>query len=393
MIILRQKEFVQAATLTVPNQTAYPVQTQSKTPRFLRKARVSVYKTGKALNNAAWNLELNPQETIKRGIKSGTEYAARYPLVATGKSLGIPISSAVGYAVAGPEGMLYANASPVGVGTIIASVDPILHKTSPKYDRMTKKASEAVKNSKGFDQALDSIVGRDPQVTFRNSGPHAPFSEKLKYNIQSGVADISKGIQGAGGSVVKLLKRFSEEEEREYSSRIMKVVRTMKRAGNNIVTAVDNAGLKVGNTAKEIVTGKPTPAHMKVKFRPKTNQQINRETVQQVRGVQNIKNSAILDPEGFSGRVTKAAAEKVTTAPLSSAGYVAVNKMVPGVPGTSAAYATVSPIEQKVWDRVNQVGVGNYTLGRVTSPVKKTIRNVADPLGRAAYRQANILIG
>ena len=70
----------------------------------------------------------------------------------------------------------------------------------------------------------------------------------------------------------------------------MKVVRTMKRAGNNIVTAIDNAGLKAGNTAKEIVTGKPTPAHMKVKFRPKTNQQINRETVQQVRGVENIKN-------------------------------------------------------------------------------------------------------
>ena len=180
--------------------------------------------------------------------------------------------------------------------------------------------------------------------------------------------------------------------QKEHSSKLMKVVRTMKRAGNNIVTAIDNAGLKAGNTAKEIITGKPTPAHMKVGFRPKTNQQINRETVQQVRGTQNIKNSAILDPEGFSGKVTKAAAEKVTTAPLSSAGYVTINKVAPGVPGTSAAYATVSPIEQKVWDRVNQVGVGNYTLGRVTSPVKKTIRNVADPLGRAAYRQSRILL-
>ena len=155
----------------------------------------------------------------------------------------------------------------------------------------------------------------------------------------------------------------------------MKAVRTMKRAGNNIVTAIDNAGLKVGNTAKEIVTGKPTPAHMKVGFRPKTNRQVNRETVQQVRGVQNIKNSAILDPEGLSGRMTKAAAEKVTTAPLSSAGYVTINKVAPGVPGTSAAYATVSPIEQKVWDRVNQVWVCNYTLGRVTSPIKNTVRN------------------
>ena len=81
--------------------------------------------------------------------------------------------------------------------------------------------------------------------------------------------------------------------QKEHSSKLMKVVRTVKRAGNNIVTAIDNAGLKAGNTAKEIVTGKPTPAHMKVRFRPKTNQQINRETVQQVRGTQKtIKDTA-----------------------------------------------------------------------------------------------------
>lgn len=181
--------------------------------------------------------------------------------------------------------------------------------------------------------------------------------------------------------------------QKEHSSKLMKVVRTVKRAGNNVMTAIDNAGLKVGNTAKEIVTGKPTPAHMKVGFRPKTNQQINRETVQQVRGTQDVMNSAILNPEGFSGKVMKTAANKVTTAPISSAGYVTVNKLAPGVPGTSAAYATVSPIEQKVWDRVNKAGIGNYTLGRVTKPVKETIRNVAEPLGRAAYRQSRILIG
>jgi hypothetical protein len=180
--------------------------------------------------------------------------------------------------------------------------------------------------------------------------------------------------------------------QKEHSSKLMKVVRTMKRAGNNVVTAIDNAGLKVGNTAKEIITGKPTPAHMKVKFKPKTNQQINRETVQQVRGIQSIKDSAILNPEGFSGKIVKTAADKVTTAPLSSAGYVAVNKLAPGVPGTSAAYATVSPIEQKLWDRVNKAGVGNYTLGRVTKPAKETLRNVAEPLGRAAYRQSRILL-
>ena len=174
----------------------------------------------------------------------------------------------------------------------------------------------------------------------------------------------------------------------------MKVVRTMKQAGNNIVTAIDNAGLKAGNTAKEIVTGKPTPAHMKVGFRPKTNQQINRETVQQVRGTQkavkDTVNEAMTNPEGLTGRVTKKVANEVTKSPLSFAGKIAVDSKLPGAP-TTTSYLAVSPIEQKVWDKVNRVGVGNYTLGRVTSPVKKTIRNVAEPLGRTLYRQGTML--
>ena len=52
----------------------------------------------------------------------------------------------------------------------------------------------------------------------------------------------------------------------------------------------------------------------------------------------------------------------------------------------------VSPIEQKGWDMVNNVGVGKYTIGRVTKPIKQGINKYADSLGRAAYRQANILI-
>jgi len=180
--------------------------------------------------------------------------------------------------------------------------------------------------------------------------------------------------------------------QKEHSSKLMKAVRTMKRAGNNAITSLDNTILRTTDTIKEAVTGRTIPKHMKVRIKPKTNVKINRETVQKVRDAQGFGRSVILDPEGFSGRVTKAAAEKVTTAPLTSAGYVAVNKFAPGVPGTSAAYATVSPYEQKGWDYINNAGVGSYTLGRVTKPVKKFIKDVADPLGRTAYRQANILM-
>jgi len=407
MIILRQKEFVQAATLSVP-QSTIPVQTtvrQNQTPRFLRKARVSAYKVGKSINNAAWNLKLNPQETVKQGIKQGTEYAAKYPLVATGKSLGIPISSAVGYAIAGPEGMIYANTSPVGVGTMIASVDPILHKTSSKYDRMTKKAAEAVRNSKGFDQALDSLVGRNPQVTIRNSGPHAPFSEKLKYNLQSGVADISNGIQGAGKSVVKLLKRFSEEE-REFSYRSAKKLINfragLKGIGNKIMTPVNNAGLTVGNTAKEIVTGKPTPQHMKVKFRPKTKEQLKSEALKEAKGARDkakniaeeaktIKDAAIIDPGGTAGQlINRGVIQRATKSPVSS-----VLPLAP-IPGATSTSMVVAPYEQKIWDQVNRVGVGKYTIGRVTEPIKQFVREDvnrnAASVGRAAYNQFKLVL-
>ena len=175
----------------------------------------------------------------------------------------------------------------------------------------------------------------------------------------------------------------------------MKVVRTVKRAGNNVVTAIDNAGLKVGNTAKEIVTGKPTPTHMKVKFRPKTNQQINKETIKQVRGVQDsantLKDAAIMDPGGTAGTlVNKHVIQRATKSPIS-----AVMPLAP-VPGATSTSIVVAPYEQKLWDDVNKVGVGKYTVGNAVKPVKKfvrtTVNNNAANVGRAAYNQFKLIL-
>ena len=183
--------------------------------------------------------------------------------------------------------------------------------------------------------------------------------------------------------------------QKEHSSKLMKVVRTVKRAGNNVMTAIDNAGLKVGNTAKEIVTGKPTPAHMKVKFRPKTSQQINRETVQQVRGVQKsanqLKDAAIMDPGGTAGTLAnKYVIQRATKSPVS-----AVMPLAP-VPGATSTSIVVAPYEQKLWDGVNKVGVGKYTVGNAIKPVKKfvrtTVNNNAANIGRAAYNQIGLML-
>jgi hypothetical protein len=169
----------------------------------------------------------------------------------------------------------------------------------------------------------------------------------------------------------------------------------MKRAGNNIVTAIDNAGLKVGNTAKEIITGKPTPAFKTVKFRPKTSQQINRETVQQVRGIQNsanqLKDAAIMDPGGTAVTLAnKYIIQRATKSPVS-----AVMPLAP-VPGATSTSIVVAPYEQKLWDGVNKVGVGKYTVGNAVKPVKKfvrtTVNNNAANIGRAAYNQIGLML-
>lgn len=183
--------------------------------------------------------------------------------------------------------------------------------------------------------------------------------------------------------------------QKEHSSKVMKVIRTMKRAGNNVITAIDNAGLKAGNVAKEIVTGKPTPAHMKVKFRPKTNQQINKETVKQVRGIQEsantLKDAAIMDPGGTAGQlINQGVIQRATKSPVS-----AMMPLAP-IPGATSTSIAVAPLEQKVWDHVNQVGVGKYTIGRIVKPVKQFVRgdvnrNAAN-FGRAAYNQLGLML-
>ena len=198
----------------------------------------------------------------------------------------------------------------------------------------------------------------------------------------------------AGKSAVRVLRAFSDEEEREYSyksaKRLVNLQAGLKGLGNRIVTGVDNVGLQAGNKVKEIITGKPTPAHMKVKFRPKSSNQLKSEALQEVKTARYKAREVMADPEGTSGRLTKIVADKMTTTPLSSTGKIIVDSKFPGVP-TTTPYLMVSPLEQKGWDYVNRVGVGNYTLGRITKPIKETVRNNANSFGRVVYRQATML--
>lgn len=179
------------------------------------------------------------------------------------------------------------------------------------------------------------------------------------------------------------------KRQKTYSGKGTKILFRLKKVADQVGTTFNNAGLKTGDRISQTITGKPV-RNSGFKFRPKSDMQLKRETVQRTRKTQNIVNEAMTDPEGLTGKLTKKAADEVTKSPLSFAGKIAIDSKLPGTP-TTTPYLMVSPIEQKVWDRVNQVGVGNYNLGRVTSPVKRTIRNVAEPLGRTLYRQGTML--
>ena len=197
-----------------------------------------------------------------------------------------------------------------------------------------------------------------------------------------------------------IIKRISQAEERDYSyksaKKLIKFRAGLKGISDKIMTPINNAGLAVGNTVKEIATGKPTAAHMKTKFVPKTKEQLTKEAIEDIKDsraniagkvADTIKfgKTVMLNPEGTAGRITKTVANKMTTAPLSTTGYAVANAKFPGIPGTTGTYLTISPIEQKGWDMVNNVGVGKYTVGRVTKPIKQGINNYADSFGRAAY--------
>jgi hypothetical protein len=133
--------------------------------------------------------------------------------------------------------------------------------------------------------------------------------------------------------------------QKEYASRLLKAVRSVKRAGNSAMTVIDNAGLKTGNTIKKFVTGKSIPAQVEANFKPKTNFQINRETVKAKNVVKDAANAvkerpgAVLDDGiSFAAKNPIAAAGQVGSVALPLADPVFL-----GVPiGTPSAVIDVT---------------------------------------------------
>lgn len=79
---------------------------------------------------------------------------------------------------------------------------------------------------------------------------------------------------------------------KEYSSKVVQALKKTKFILNRANTAVNNAGLAAGDGLKTLVTGK-RPTHPKFRFKPKTNMQLNRETVGIANSTKEITNEAV----------------------------------------------------------------------------------------------------
>lgn len=160
----------------------------------------------KAINDTAWKMRLNPERTIKEGMAK----VAENPISASSQVLASPVAMAASNAVGGP--VLAASVGAFPHSTYWIGGERLLKKNFPKYDKITQKAGKKVRESK----TLDSVLGKEPKVNFKNAGPKADLSEKIKYNLRSGISDISNGVKAAGKSIAKMAS-FSSSKQKNYT--------------------------------------------------------------------------------------------------------------------------------------------------------------------------------
>lgn len=159
-----------------------------------------------AVKKTAWDLQLNPRGTIKEGMAK----VAENPITMTSQIAATPLHVATAGTL-GPAAQVVTAALPNSVPYVMG--EAALKKHSKGYAKFTKKAGESVRKSK----TVDALLGKNPEVTVANSGPNASFKEKAKYNLRSGLADISNGVQAAGKSIARMAQFSETEEQKNYT--------------------------------------------------------------------------------------------------------------------------------------------------------------------------------
>lgn len=181
MIILRQKEY----------GAAYK----------MKKALVRGRQAKRSIQDTAMKVAIDPRGMAKEGLA----ITAENPMTVASQIAATPVHVATAGAF-GPAAQVVTAALPNSVPYVMG--EAALKKHVPSYARATKKAGQAVRNSKTVDAAL----GVQPAVTYANAGPNATMKEKVKYNLRSGLADISNGVTNAGTAAFKLIRGYSKHD-------------------------------------------------------------------------------------------------------------------------------------------------------------------------------------
>lgn len=149
------------------------------------------------------------------------------------------------------------------------------------------------------------------------------------------------------------------KRQKAYSGRGTQFLFRLKKAANQVGTAVNNAGLKTGDKITQTLTGK-TPVNPSFKFHPKSDMQLKRETISTANTVNQAKNAVTLDPGGTVGKVVN----ETVVQPAKHAPIGTIASQFSPIPGTGLAYVKKgAPVEAKMWDTIG--------VGRATRPVRR----------------------
>lgn len=149
------------------------------------------------------------------------------------------------------------------------------------------------------------------------------------------------------------------KRQKVYSSKGAQILFRLKKAANQAGVAIDNAGLKAGDSVRQILTGK-APINPTFSFRPKSKIKLGRETITKTKDLKQSTNAIVNDPGGTIGKVVN----ETIVQPAKHAPIGTLVSQVSPVPGTGIAYAVKgAPIEAKVWDKLG--------VGKVTKPIRK----------------------
>ena len=187
--------------------------------------------------------------------------------------------------------------------------------------------------------------------------------------------------------------------DKEFSSKRVQLLKATKKIGNSVMTAVDNAGLSAGNSIKQIFTGKTTP--FKFKFQPKSNIQLNRETiaaknkikaiptkVMETSGkVANTKVGGLVD-KGIESSIRRpdvalitAATQLTTPAGVAIGGPVGAALMAPGYSAVVPVVAK-NPMLPKGAVKYLDKKAGQYAKSGFSSRLKKSTATIGDCVGQ-----------